>query len=270
MKPFITIQRVAGGRRQCLPVRDMTDCLLQAYDCVARRAYQKFVRRGGLPGDELEDWLNAERELLANLPVNVEDAGMFVSVLASLPGLEAEDVEVGIDPKWLVILGRQGWSVEDETVEMDEAQVSAWANSIHQERRAETTRVERARRSSSAMNQNWREMDLVEAGSSVERANGEEEMPEDPGLEVDGRELREIFGITEQNGPKTGESAEGEENSDASAAPSQLFCILELPAEVDPGRCQAVLASGLLGIRLPKRLEGMRAQTPQNERTDGN
>jgi hypothetical protein len=38
-----------------------------------------------------------------------------------------------------------------------------------------------------------------------------------------------------------------------SAQPSvNLFCIQELPAEVDPARCSAILSNGLLGIRIFK------------------
>jgi hypothetical protein len=33
---------------------------------IAERAYQRFVERGGEPGREVEDWLEAERELRAS------------------------------------------------------------------------------------------------------------------------------------------------------------------------------------------------------------
>jgi len=36
------------------------------YDQIQARAYEVFLRRGGTPGDELQDWLQAERELLAS------------------------------------------------------------------------------------------------------------------------------------------------------------------------------------------------------------
>ena len=35
---------------------------------IARRAYDKFLARGRQPGRELEDWLDAERELLKERP----------------------------------------------------------------------------------------------------------------------------------------------------------------------------------------------------------
>jgi hypothetical protein len=33
------------------------------HDEIRRRAYEIYVERGGLPGQELEDWLQAEREI---------------------------------------------------------------------------------------------------------------------------------------------------------------------------------------------------------------
>jgi len=32
---------------------------------IAKRAYELYLERGGRPGCELEDWLDAEREILA-------------------------------------------------------------------------------------------------------------------------------------------------------------------------------------------------------------
>lgn len=32
-------------------------------DQIRRRAYERFLERGGAPGSELDDWLEAEREL---------------------------------------------------------------------------------------------------------------------------------------------------------------------------------------------------------------
>jgi Protein of unknown function (DUF2934) len=33
---------------------------------IALRAYQIYLERGGMPGNELDDWTRAERELLAS------------------------------------------------------------------------------------------------------------------------------------------------------------------------------------------------------------
>jgi hypothetical protein len=34
-----------------------------SYDEIGRRAYEIYLERGSLPGQELEDWLQAEREI---------------------------------------------------------------------------------------------------------------------------------------------------------------------------------------------------------------
>ena len=241
----------------------MTDCLLQAYDCVARRAYQKFVSRGAHPGGELEDWLNAERELLGNLPVNLEDGGESLSVLASLPGLSREEVDVGIDPRWLVILGHRHANEDSghqEEVDTDFDQVAAWVSTIHRD--ARTLRIScrspNSRGSSTTRHappslspklsanseltvipdgaSGYRERDSTKSQSAAGRE--EERLPSDP--LVSSAAWRESSG---ENGPGANQGHLG----------SQLFCILELPAEIDPSRCVAILANGLLGIRMPKR-----------------
>lgn len=35
-------------------------------DAIRLRAYELYVERGAIPGDEVRDWLKAERELLTN------------------------------------------------------------------------------------------------------------------------------------------------------------------------------------------------------------
>ena len=45
-------------------------------DDVRRRAHEIYLKRGTNPGDEVGDWLQAERELLANQP-KVRVSGKF-------------------------------------------------------------------------------------------------------------------------------------------------------------------------------------------------
>ena len=93
--------------RECILLGDPTDCLLDAYDCVARRAYENFLAHGPRPGGELEDWLTAERQLLLNFPIDIQEAPHFIYALASVPGATAARVSVGIESRWMVILVRQ-------------------------------------------------------------------------------------------------------------------------------------------------------------------
>ena len=93
--------------RQCLALGDPTDCLLDAYDCVAQRAYDNFLAHGACVGGELEDWLTAERQLLRNFPIDIRETDDFVYALASVPGATAARTSVGIESHWIVILVRR-------------------------------------------------------------------------------------------------------------------------------------------------------------------
>ena len=42
---------------------ETTVCHTLSDEEIRRRAYEIYLERGGLPGDELDDWLRAEREL---------------------------------------------------------------------------------------------------------------------------------------------------------------------------------------------------------------
>lgn len=154
-----TARKPRSARRKCIALCSLSDCLLQAYESVASRAYDKFLKGGARQGGELEDWLNAERELLLPIQVDFEESEDFVYAMAHAPGFAGADVEVGIEAGWLSILA----------------------------------------------------------------------------------------------------SRESEEETDA----AQGFCILPLPAEVDPDRSIAVLGDGLLGIRMPKAVE-----PPENDSAD--
>jgi len=239
--------------RECIPLRDLTDCLLQAYDRVARRAYQRFLNRGGVPGGELEDWLSAEHELLGNLPVDLEDAGNSLSALASVPGLTGGELEIGIDSRWLVILGRnpQGEAVSElEDLDVDPNRVAAWASSVHADARTLRVCSQQGKEQQMAASQDGTRglppAVRADAGISVTVAEGVSNYQ---------RSLQkaDILKANESNGFSSWPSEGNGLDPVQTGAPSQLFCVMELPAEVDPARSVAVLANGLLGIRMPKR-----------------
>src|ERR1700693_5008044 len=116
MKPAVTAGRGISGQRnvrapsrqtslrECVVFSDLTDCLLSAYDGVARLAYKKFVLRNeNSVGNELGDWLDAESELLGQMDVNISDSGDFVSVLASVAGYRGAQISLGLESRWILI-----------------------------------------------------------------------------------------------------------------------------------------------------------------------
>ena len=76
-------------------------------DAVARRAYDTYERRGRVDGHHDEDWRQAEADLVFPLAVTVSDAGPCLTVEAAVPGFDACDVEVCVEPRRVTIAGQR-------------------------------------------------------------------------------------------------------------------------------------------------------------------
>jgi hypothetical protein len=94
---------------------DFTDCLLAAYDGVARRAFQKFVARGSRKGHENDDWLAAERELGASLQVDVDECENFVHAMVTVSGERSAEVNVAVEGRWMMVLDAQEFVSQGES-----------------------------------------------------------------------------------------------------------------------------------------------------------
>ena len=83
---------------------------------VRQRAYQLFEWRGCTDGHELEDWLNAEMELVKPVPVEIAEKDNVLHIRADLPGIKAEELEINLEPGILAIKGEH----REETEKKDE------------------------------------------------------------------------------------------------------------------------------------------------------
>jgi Protein of unknown function (DUF2934) len=204
------------AQRECIALSDPTDCLLEAYDCIARRAYEHFLARGPRLGGEVEDWLSAEHEVLLDLVITVEEAAGFVYTLTSIPGATGARLEVGIESRWLVIL----------------AQTS---------RPAPVRRIEIASDATS----------ILGLGSAIRRSQAPGLNPSgvDSGLELLRQAGLGVKGGIEPRAVARRGIASGLEGI---RLRSKSACVVELPAEVDAEHSIAVLSNGLLAIRMPK------------------
>jgi HSP20 family molecular chaperone IbpA len=204
MKPVVSVGRAipsqkhlktalpSSALREFVPLSDLTEALLCAYDRVARRAYDKFMDRGAQEGSELEDWLDAEQEILGQMEVDVAESAGFVTALASLPGYRSAQITLGVESRWLLIFGCR-----------------------ESEDRAD-------------------EPGLVR---SLDPLRGPPRMDAASLAVMCAHACRENYPTR---------------LADLEHPASHLFCIMELPAEVDPVRCIAILSNGLLGIQICK------------------
>lgn len=84
------------------------------FNALARRAYEIFDGNGRKLGHDLEDWFQAERELLHPVKVNVTETEGTLEVKAEVPGFNEKELEIGVEPRKLAITGKRQTSKEEK------------------------------------------------------------------------------------------------------------------------------------------------------------
>jgi HSP20 family protein len=85
----------------------LSDEIKQMFDSVAQRAFQIFQSNGGVFGHDLENWLQAERELFHPTHLDVSESAEAFTVCAEVPGFAAKELEVNIEGQRLAISGKR-------------------------------------------------------------------------------------------------------------------------------------------------------------------
>ena len=85
----------------------ITERIDRLYGAISRRAYELFERDGRVDGNDVRHWLDAEKEFLHPVHVNMKETdGEFV-VRAEVPGFTASDLEVNVEPRRVTIAGKR-------------------------------------------------------------------------------------------------------------------------------------------------------------------
>jgi HSP20 family molecular chaperone IbpA len=79
------------------------------------RAFELFERRGRQFGRELEDWFTAEHELFKPIAVEMSEKDNHLVVRAEVPGFKADELEISLEPEFVIIKGHQTKETESET-----------------------------------------------------------------------------------------------------------------------------------------------------------
>ncbi len=89
---------------------------------ISQRAYALFRDRGAFVGGALNDWLNAERELVWKPEVELRQKDGQFELLAATPGVEPKDLVVELTPEALLIKAdvSHGHAAEDGSVQLCE------------------------------------------------------------------------------------------------------------------------------------------------------
>lgn len=88
------------------------DRMKETFDAIARRAFEIFERNGRRVGRDLDDWFQAERELLQPLQLEISETEGTLTVEVEVPGFTEKDIEISLEPRRLTISGTRESSEE--------------------------------------------------------------------------------------------------------------------------------------------------------------
>jgi len=80
---------------------------------ISRRAYEIFEGHGQAFGRDLEDWFQAERELLHPVHIQLSETGDALAVKAEVPGFNEKELSINVEPSRLVITGNRETKKEE-------------------------------------------------------------------------------------------------------------------------------------------------------------
>lgn len=81
--------------------------IAHVHELIAKRAYELFTARGFVHGHDVDDWFQAESELVTSVPVGLLETPEALKVNTMLPGYRAKDIEIHVEPQCLFISGQR-------------------------------------------------------------------------------------------------------------------------------------------------------------------
>ena len=107
MTPSATATQMAPVAVKATEPLNVFEQFNHIYDAIARRACDIFESNGRHFGHELEDWFKAEAELLHPVHLRMAESDDALTVEAEVPGFEAKDLQINIEPRRLSISGKK-------------------------------------------------------------------------------------------------------------------------------------------------------------------
>ena len=91
---------------------------------IRQRAFDLFEKRGRAEGRELDDWLQAERELVWSPPFDLIENQDSFSVRTALPGFDAKDLDITATPDALIVRAESTHTHEEKEGEVQVCECS--------------------------------------------------------------------------------------------------------------------------------------------------
>ena len=96
----ILVQKIENTKVETAPA---LKALQDTVEMVRQRAFELFEHRGYSPGNELEDWIHAERDLFWVPQAELTQTDREVEIIVAVPGFDPQEVHVTAQPGEIVI-----------------------------------------------------------------------------------------------------------------------------------------------------------------------
>ena len=87
------------------PIQEFLNHMQAIRESIERRAYELFERRGHVHGQDLEDWANAENEMLHPVRMELADTPDYLIARTRVSGFNASQVNVSVEQGKIAISG---------------------------------------------------------------------------------------------------------------------------------------------------------------------
>lgn len=77
------------------------------FSTISRRAYEIFENNGHRLGRDLDDWFQAERDVLHSVNVQITESDDSLEVKAEVPGFNEQELQISVEPRRLTIIGER-------------------------------------------------------------------------------------------------------------------------------------------------------------------
>lgn len=90
------------------------DQMEDTFKAITRRAYELFETSGREFGRDMDNWFQAERELLHPVHLNITETNGALEVKAEVPGFTEKELEISVESRRLTIAGKKETKKEEK------------------------------------------------------------------------------------------------------------------------------------------------------------
>jgi len=91
---------------ETVPIRrpsTIVDQTQEMQERIMQRAYELFEQAGSMPGNDLEHWAQAEREIVWKPAIELRETGEQIQLEAAIAGVDPEDIDIEVTPEDIVL-----------------------------------------------------------------------------------------------------------------------------------------------------------------------